>query len=171
MRQYALGQLTADPEEAALARRFDCAYFAALLAGAEAGLKGVAQAEALLEIGARIEDIRQAWKWMVERRDLARLDSSIEALYQFYRIRAYFHACRQVFSEAATFLQSTSSSSPSPRSSLVERPRPEFYPGPVPIPPACPRAAALTRQAAFLNQLATTSPAAWPSTPSTPPAP
>ena len=88
LRQYALEKFETAGHEQVQADH--AAYYGRFLQAREAALTGEGQAQALAEIGAEIENIRQMWRWAVAHRDEAVLDQSLEGLYRFYQTRSWF---------------------------------------------------------------------------------
>jgi predicted ATPase len=65
LRQYAAGQLAADPAEEQAAPDQHAAYYLRALAARERDLAGARQVEALSEIERDSENVRAAWEWAV----------------------------------------------------------------------------------------------------------
>jgi serine/threonine protein kinase/tetratricopeptide (TPR) repeat protein len=86
LRQYAQEQLEASGSAAA-PYQAHMAYYANLMAQAEVRIKGPRQLEALDQIASNFENIRAAWEWAVEQRDLDALNRSLDALYWFCSMR------------------------------------------------------------------------------------
>jgi predicted ATPase len=83
-------------------------YYLHFLAEREADLQGKRQLGALDEIGADIENIRQAWRWAVEHHRADLLAPSLESLHLFGLMRSYqawgkklFTTARQTFTQTA----------------------------------------------------------------------
>src|SRR5439155_3866254 len=74
LRQYAAEQLAqASPDGAAEARDRHSAYYTRFLADRNAAMNNGEQLRAVAEIAAEIDNLRAAWQWAVERRDIAAL--------------------------------------------------------------------------------------------------
>lgn len=58
-------------------------YFASLLSGMEAELKGGSQVEALDTIHANLDNLYSAWKWSVDHLEIELVDQMVEGLYLF----------------------------------------------------------------------------------------
>ncbi len=105
MRQYAHEQLVKAGELNTTSERF-CAYFTNFLHQREPEIQGIKQHLILKEIGAVIENIRQAWSWTVAANRTPQIRQSLEALFQFYLLRGYFQDGETCFSRAAQQLTS-----------------------------------------------------------------
>ena len=88
LRQYALERFD-KPVQAAVEREHG-EYFGRFLQARERVLMGEGQTQALGQISAEIENIRQMWRWAIAQRDEAVLDQSLEGLYRFYQTRSWF---------------------------------------------------------------------------------
>lgn len=91
IRQFAGEQLSNDgyngePAKAQIQERH-CGYYTDFLQGLIPDLKGGGQKEALDAIAADIDNVRQAWTWAVDTKDLQRLKQAAEGLlhYSLYR--------------------------------------------------------------------------------------
>ncbi len=102
LRQYAAGQLES-PEEQAAARRAHGVYFAGFLGDRLERLIGDGQVEAVGEIAAEIDNIRAAWQWAVETRDVASIAAAAHPL-------ALYHAARGPYREGAALLEQAAGS-------------------------------------------------------------
>ncbi|MBU1700289.1 MAG: protein kinase [Candidatus Eisenbacteria bacterium] len=67
------------------------AYYLKAVAGREADIKGRDQLAALDDIRSDFENVRAAWQWAVERRNLVLLDASMHCLYQFCFFRRQYN--------------------------------------------------------------------------------
>ena len=100
LRPYAAEKLAGDPlaDAATNARHAD--YFAALLTGCTADLKGPGQERALELLQGENENIRRAWRWLVENRCSQQLLRGVESLYHFFNIRSQFAEGIELFQSA-----------------------------------------------------------------------
>ncbi|NPV75360.1 MAG: tetratricopeptide repeat protein [Anaerolineae bacterium] len=82
-------------------------YYARFLArqGDMAQGSGSIQQEALREIEGELENIRAAWNWMVNRRDISLLAAAIDGLYHFTAVRSRFRLALEMFGTARLALQ------------------------------------------------------------------
>jgi tetratricopeptide (TPR) repeat protein len=98
LRQYAAEKLAADPEASRAAHDRHCATYAAALERWDIELEGAGQQAALREIDREIENVRAAWEWAVEGRQVGRLAQALDGLCRFYKWRVRFQegetACR-----------------------------------------------------------------------------
>lgn len=107
LRQYAEARLRETPEEWTRACDRHCAYYTGFLAEREAGMIGGRQREAAREIAADLENIRAAWEWAIERRDVAALRTSEHAFELFHEFRCRYREGYDLFERAAQMLQDT----------------------------------------------------------------
>ncbi len=80
-------------------------YYARVLAQSEARLKSRDQKQTLEEIEAEIEDVRAAWQWLVEQRDVAGIAAATGGLYHFTILRSRFREGLEAFHVARLALQ------------------------------------------------------------------
>jgi predicted ATPase/DNA-binding SARP family transcriptional activator len=90
MRQYAAERLSELPAVEDQVRDAHCATYASTSQGWEPNLKGPRQRATLAEIEADIENVRAAWHWAVERRQVERLDQAAGGLCHFYERRGRY---------------------------------------------------------------------------------
>lgn len=81
------------------------AYYADFLAEREERLKGRDQRAALAEIEAEVEDVRGAWHYLVEQRDVAGIAAVAGGLYHFYLLRSRFREGQTAFRAARLALE------------------------------------------------------------------
>ena len=98
LRQFAAKKLAQLPSATDTARDRHSAYYIAILAKREDDLKSAKQREALAQIEVEDENIRAAWAWAVEQRQIEHLNQAINSLGYFYERRGRFQegatACR-----------------------------------------------------------------------------
>ena len=104
LRQYGAARLHELPDDEAQTRDRHSEYYCALLAAQEATLKGRGQREALDAIGAELDNIRAAWLWAIERRNLGALAKSVDAMWLWYAARNQ-HDAEAIFGEAARWIE------------------------------------------------------------------
>ena len=92
LRQYAAEKLAGNPQKHEAAHMQHAGYFAALLEGQEAHLKGLRQRQALAELAPERDNMSQAWQWAVAGGHAREVEQSLESLYDFYDIRCWFQA-------------------------------------------------------------------------------
>jgi predicted ATPase len=84
LRQYAAEKLHSFPDVATDVADRHCAYYTAALQRWGAELRGSRQPAASVEVEEESENIRAAWTWAVEQRQVERLDRAMEGLELFY---------------------------------------------------------------------------------------
>jgi predicted ATPase/DNA-binding SARP family transcriptional activator len=84
LRQYAAEKLHCSPDVARDVADRHCAHYTAALQRWQADLNGSRQQAVLAEMAEESENIRAAWTWAVEQRQVERLDRAMEGLEQFY---------------------------------------------------------------------------------------
>ncbi|MFN2134373.1 MAG: AfsR/SARP family transcriptional regulator [Candidatus Promineifilaceae bacterium] len=104
LRQYAEEFLDEGQVAASAVRRRHLAYFTSFLAEREADLKGGRQAQALAELRADSDNIRNAWDYAILTQDLAGIDRASEGLGQFYDWDGRFSAGEDAFRRAVELL-------------------------------------------------------------------
>ncbi len=87
LRHYAAEKLAAEPEVAAVAREQYAAYYGAFLQAREQRLLETHQEKTLKEVELEMDNIRPAWRWLVQNEKLALLDAAMWALFGFYLLR------------------------------------------------------------------------------------
>lgn len=94
-------------------------YFVAFLEQRETPVKSAAQMAALDEIQADLENIRQAWEWIVARRDFAAVRRAVRTLYAFCDMRSRYHDGELLFRLARDGLAPAPGAAPHPLLGLV----------------------------------------------------
>src|SRR5206468_327749 len=61
------------------------------------------------EMSGEIDNLRQAWDWLVADRQLAQMLQSLHTLWQFYDLRGWFQEGAAMFGQAASSLQTSNS--------------------------------------------------------------
>jgi predicted ATPase/DNA-binding SARP family transcriptional activator len=84
LRQYAAEKLHSFPDVATDVADRHCAYYTAVLQRCEADLNGPRQQAPLVEMEEESGNIRAAWTWAVEQRQVERLDRAMEGLELLY---------------------------------------------------------------------------------------
>lgn len=87
------------------AQAYHACYYVGLLVQNVERFRGRDQKRALEEMTPEIENVRAAWQWLVDRRDVAGLDSAIDGLYLFTMIRSRFREGLELFQVARAALQ------------------------------------------------------------------
>jgi predicted ATPase len=92
IREYAAERLEQNPEFSAAARRAHATYFATFTQSQWKQLTGEGREIALKEIEADIENVRTAWGYWVEEKDLEQLSKFVDSLWLLYDVRGWYHA-------------------------------------------------------------------------------
>jgi predicted ATPase/DNA-binding XRE family transcriptional regulator len=109
IRQYTAAQLQADPQEEARARTRFSDYYASRLAYWERQLKSRKQHETSEEMAVEIDNLRQAWDWLVADQQIAHMLQSLHTLWQFYDLRGWLQEGAALFGKAVSSLQTSNS--------------------------------------------------------------
>jgi DNA-binding CsgD family transcriptional regulator/tetratricopeptide (TPR) repeat protein len=101
LRQYGEEKLRLDADEYHAARDQHSAYHAEFMRQQEPKLKSHQQQIALKEIEAEIDNVRAAWEWALEQRQLEDIDKSCECLRYYFEVRGWYHEGEAFFRHAA----------------------------------------------------------------------
>jgi predicted ATPase/DNA-binding CsgD family transcriptional regulator len=108
LRQYAEEQLSqSSPEAVVQARDRHSAYYLAFLNQRDEAMNGGRQLQATAEIAAEIDNLRAAWLWAIERRNIAGIVHAANALYIFYQFRGRYAEGIRLWEQAAQGLDDT----------------------------------------------------------------
>lgn len=110
--QYAAEKLTAVPQQRDLLHERHVDYYSTFLQRREEGLKRGNQLEALKEIKIEIDNVRQAWRWVLHQIErgqntpalLSTLEQAMESLYLFYTIQGWYQEGEEAFRQAVSVL-------------------------------------------------------------------
>jgi predicted ATPase/Tfp pilus assembly protein PilF len=108
LREYAGERLAADPAEARETARRHADHYADFLYSRRASLERMADRRAADEVGAEIENVREAWRWMVRESRPAEMTRALDGLHSFYEARGWAREGEAAFGEAAARLRATS---------------------------------------------------------------
>jgi predicted ATPase len=100
LRRYAEAKLTQFPQLAEETRDRHCEYFAAWLQSWEPALHGGGQSQALTALEEELDNVRQAWRWAVERAKVEQIVVCLPSLYRFYEMRGRLQEGEAVFAQA-----------------------------------------------------------------------
>ncbi|HSJ87491.1 MAG TPA: AAA family ATPase [Anaerolineales bacterium] len=92
IREYAAERLEQSPEFSTVARRAHASYFATFMQNQWKQLTGEEREAALKEIEADLENVRTAWRYWVEEKDLEHLSKFVDSLWLLYDVRGWYHA-------------------------------------------------------------------------------
>ncbi|MGD1993269.1 MAG: LuxR C-terminal-related transcriptional regulator, partial [Anaerolineae bacterium] len=105
LRQYAQERLGETPEATASAQEAHADYYAEFMQQRWRHLKDGRQMLALAEIEADIENVRAAWRYLLDQKNAPRMWKFIKSLWQVYWIRWWNHAGMELFAEAVAALE------------------------------------------------------------------
>jgi predicted ATPase/class 3 adenylate cyclase len=121
LRQYAEEKLDAVSVEKEEARDRHSDYYLGFVSEREKALRSARQREALEEIGAEIENLREAWTQAIRQRKLESLTRGLEGLYRFYDIQSWFREGEEAFARASEGLSEASGEAQLLRAKLLSR--------------------------------------------------
>ncbi|MCE7982908.1 MAG: hypothetical protein DYG89_17125 [Caldilinea sp. CFX5] len=101
LRQFVAEKLAAQPAANAAIRARHSRYYLHVLQNRAPQLTGKEQQAALQAIGGEIDNVRAAWHWAVEQRDVTSLQAAVDPLYNFYQIRSRYLEGKDLFEQAA----------------------------------------------------------------------
>jgi predicted ATPase len=109
IREYAAERLEQDPEFSAAARRGYATYFAEFAQQQWKHLTGQGRETALREMESEIENMRTAWRYWVEQKDLEQLTKFVNSLWLLYDARGWYHDTVSLTNNLLNVLASTPS--------------------------------------------------------------
>ena len=112
LRQYAGEHLADDPEAAMATKDRLAGYYAELMAMVGPQLTGPRQALTLQEIAAERSNLRNAWEWMVSRRQFELMGKSLNGVALYYAIHQQPASGRQMMDIAEAALRAESDGCP-----------------------------------------------------------
>ncbi len=107
LRQYLAERLDEDPGEKIKSKDKHLKYFANFLQERTGDLEGNDRKQALTDIGLEIENIRSAWNWALDQRNLEAIAQSLEGLAKFYSLSARYLEGESAFARASEILTMT----------------------------------------------------------------
>ena len=119
IREYAAERLEEDPELSAAARRAHASYYADFTQRQWERLTGDEREAALVELDADIENVRTAWHYWVEEKDLEQLGKFVDSLWLLYDARGWYHATIDLTTDLLNVLSSTPSTPELAREKIV----------------------------------------------------
>ena len=99
LRQYLAEKLDEDPGERIKSKDKHLAYFANFLQERSGDLQGNDPKQALADIDLEIENIRAAWNWALDQRNLEAIERSLEGLAKFYILCARYLEGENAFAQ------------------------------------------------------------------------
>jgi predicted ATPase/transcriptional regulator with XRE-family HTH domain len=105
LRQYALEQLGAEPEDEVWTRDQHAAYYCAFVQQHGADLSGFGQQAALAALETERENVRAAWVWAAQRGRVDLLALAVDGLGYFYEWSAAFDDSERAYGSAAAQLE------------------------------------------------------------------
>ena len=109
IREYAAERLEQDSEFSSTARRACATYFAEFTQHQWERLTGQSREIALREMESEIENVRAAWRFWVEARDLEQLTKFVNSLWLLYDARGWYHDTVSLTNDLLNVLASTPS--------------------------------------------------------------
>ena len=109
IREYAAERLEQDAEFSAAARQAYATYFADFTQRQWKRLTGEGRETALREMESEIENVRTAWRYWVEARDLEQLTKFVNSLWLLYDARGWYHDTVSLTNDLLNVLASTPS--------------------------------------------------------------
>ncbi len=121
VRQYVAEKPDLDFQEKLKTRAKYCEYFANFIQNRAHGLTRKKQQKVLKELDIELENIRIAWKWMIELRLFQELDHSTMGVFLYFYLRGYFHEGIDVLSGAIEMIQETNALPSGPSTALLAK--------------------------------------------------
>ena len=109
IREYATERLEEDLEFHAAAHQAHAAYFADFAQRQWVRLTGSDMEAALDELSTDLENVRSAWQYWVEKKDLEQLGKFVDSLWLLYDARGWYHATVDLTTDLLDVLSSTPS--------------------------------------------------------------
>jgi predicted ATPase len=109
IREYAAERLEQDSEFDAAAHQAHALYFADFAERHWEPLSGDGREAALREMESDIENLRIAWRYLAENKDLERLNKFVNSLWSLYDARGWYHATVGLTSDLLNVLAATPS--------------------------------------------------------------
>ena len=105
VRQYAAFQLQDEPQEQERTQERHSSHYAGLLESWGKKIASPGQVEALAEMDAEMDNVRQAWSWMVKHGQIEDIQKSLPSLWRYHDIRGRFYDGAALMGQAARVLQ------------------------------------------------------------------
>lgn len=105
LKQYGAEKIREYPQEYSIIRTKHSRYFADFVHQKEDSLRGGNQKSALEDIGTEIENIRSAYRWIVDQKNFSDISKILEGLYRFYEIRGWLQEGSEAFASLASSLR------------------------------------------------------------------
>ena len=109
MREFAVERMEGEPDFYAAARRAHASYFADFTQRQWKRLTSDERHAALTDLNADIENVRTAWRYWAEQKDLEQLSKFVDSLWLFYDVRGWYHATVELTNDLLRVLSSTPS--------------------------------------------------------------
>lgn len=106
IRQFAATCLQENPEEEKETRSRHAKFYLSLLQQAEPILQGERQKEALTNLNYRLDNIRAAWEFVVDSREIELIQGSAWPLWYYYELRNYFQEGELLMASSSAEIQS-----------------------------------------------------------------
>ncbi len=111
VRQFVAMKLAQLPDERDATCDLHSSYYARMLHQRKGHLRSHLSGGALKEIRAEIENIRQAWQWIVTHGKVTEMQQSLQSLLDFYDTQGWFQMGEEAFRQAAEALKRLDQSS------------------------------------------------------------
>lgn len=121
IREFAAERLAANPAFCAAVQRSHAEFFADFAQRQWEQLSGNEREAALLEMGAELENLRVAWRYWVQQKDLLSLGKCVDSLWLFYDVRGRYNATLELTTDLLEVLSSTPSTPELAQQELVLR--------------------------------------------------
>ncbi len=106
LRQYTQAKLQEVPGASDETQDRHAGYYARFVQQREEHLRGEGQHSAIVEISDEIENVREAWRWSIEREKIEEIDELVDGLWFFYEIRGSYQEADATFGQAVSALSS-----------------------------------------------------------------
>jgi len=105
LKQYAEEKLEESVEVKEEVCQRHCLYYAGFAKEREGWLYSPRQKEAMEDVGREIEDIRDAWKWVLEKQLIDEREKFVEVLFHYYDMHGLYQEGLSVFSSGVKVLE------------------------------------------------------------------
>ncbi|MEP6775037.1 MAG: BTAD domain-containing putative transcriptional regulator, partial [Chloroflexota bacterium] len=106
LRQYTQAKLQEVPGASVEIQDHHASHYGRFVQQREEQLRGGGQHSAIEEISGEIENVREAWRWSIEREKIKEIDELVDGLWFFYEIRGSSQEADAAFGQAVSALSS-----------------------------------------------------------------
>jgi predicted ATPase/class 3 adenylate cyclase len=107
IREYAEERLEAQPELRSAARRAHAEHFASFAERKRADLHGAARETTVSDLAAELGNLQAAWRYCVDARDVALLNTLLDALWTLHDARGWYHGAVALTNDLLRVLSTT----------------------------------------------------------------